>query len=204
VAQEYDALNLLARLPKESELYQAKLKQFQEMSRMRQELKDKAQKVRLEKVRREFELEKEMTETEKVNLQWLDKNRQNMLQKEVKILNQHHSQQLQPPSHPYLSHQQPQNALSPSNNSATLSPQSLLPSVSQLAAQSTSNSSKAYRIIVKSLRNYSNKNPVCVRVILTEEANPTALCTFTSKYHDESAPSDDRNPYNPGVKNRLD
>ncbi len=36
VAQEYDALNLLAKLPKESELYQVKLKQFQEMSRVRQ------------------------------------------------------------------------------------------------------------------------------------------------------------------------
>lgn len=30
------------------------MKQFQEMSRIRQELKDKIQKVRLDKVRREF------------------------------------------------------------------------------------------------------------------------------------------------------
>lgn len=54
VAQEYDALNLLARLPKDSELYAVKMKQFQEMTKMRQELKDKVQKVRLDKVKREF------------------------------------------------------------------------------------------------------------------------------------------------------
>lgn len=52
VAQEYDALNILARLPKDSELYAVKMKQFQEMSRIRQELKDKIQKVRFDKVRR--------------------------------------------------------------------------------------------------------------------------------------------------------
>lgn len=61
-----------------------------------------------------------------------------------------------------------------------------------------------YRIILKSLRNYSNKNPVCIRAILTEEADASPISIFTTKYHDESAPKDDRNPYNPGVKNRFD
>ena len=36
ITQEYDALNILARLPKDSELYQIKLKQFQAMSKIRQ------------------------------------------------------------------------------------------------------------------------------------------------------------------------
>ncbi len=100
VAQEYDALNVLARLPKDSELYAIKLKQFQEMSRIRQELKDKIQKVRLDKVRREFEMEKQMTETEKANIQWLDKNRRNMLNREVDILQNQARQQQQLESEP--------------------------------------------------------------------------------------------------------
>lgn len=60
---------------------------------MRQELRDKIQKKRLDKVRREFEYEKKLTETEKQNLVWLDDNRRKMLNQEVDILQKHQAQQ---------------------------------------------------------------------------------------------------------------
>jgi hypothetical protein len=63
---------------------------------------------------------------------------------------------------------------------------------------------KGYKISVRSVRNYAGKSPMCVRLMVVEEGVSSSQWTFNTRYHDESAPNDDRNPYNPGMKNRLD
>ena len=45
---------------------------------------------------------------------------------------------------------------------------------------------------------------MCVRVIVMEEGREAPKWSFTTKYHDESATKDDRNPFNPGIRNRAD
>ena len=45
---------------------------------------------------------------------------------------------------------------------------------------------------------------MCVRVMVMEEGAENPKWSFTTKYHDDSASKDDRNPYNPGIKNRTD
>jgi hypothetical protein len=211
VAQEYDALNLLARLPKDSELYGVKLKQFQEMSRMRQDLKDKIQKVRLEKVRREFEMERQMTETEKANLQWLDSNRRQMLNREVDILKHNQAQQQReaeasnhadpelPTLSPALRHKQSTHPRHPSDPPG-------LPSIGRLPEGRlvSQQGRNAYRIVVRGVKGYLSRSPMCVRLQVVEEGEQPGKWTFSTKYHDEAAPKDERNPYNPGVRNRLD
>ena len=131
-----------------------------------------------------------------------------MLKKEVNILNNHHNQQTalnnSQNSPPY---QQSYNGINSPLVSNTYNNSPIfqtLPSGTNITPQSRTNGPKVYNIIIKSLRNYSNKNPVCIRAVLTEEANASPIATFTTKYHDESAPKDERNPYNPGVKNRFD
>lgn len=45
---------------------------------------------------------------------------------------------------------------------------------------------------------------MCVKVVVIEENSQNGHWVFNTKYHDATAPKDDRNPYNPGVRNRLD
>lgn len=54
-AQEYDQLRVLQRLPKDSELYGYKLKQYKELSAMRAEAEKVLQEQRLEKIKRDFD-----------------------------------------------------------------------------------------------------------------------------------------------------
>lgn len=54
MAQEYDDLMILSKLPKNSEIYNAKMKQYVELSKHRMEAQEKAQKQRIEKMKRQF------------------------------------------------------------------------------------------------------------------------------------------------------
>lgn len=54
-AQEYDQLRVIQRLPKNSDIYEYKLKQYKELSAMRTEVEKVLQEQRLEKIRRDFE-----------------------------------------------------------------------------------------------------------------------------------------------------
>ena len=94
MAQEYDALNVIARLPKDSEIYHLKMKQFMEMSKMRQDVKDKIHQVRMQKVKKEFDMFKINAEGEKSNLQWLDRNRKEKLAQKRQLLEQRNQQEL--------------------------------------------------------------------------------------------------------------
>ncbi len=85
-AQEYDSLNLLAKIPKTSELYQVKLKQYQELSKLRDEYKKEAQQKRIDKMKREFEYEKKIMEKEMQNAIWVDENRKMMLAQQINIV----------------------------------------------------------------------------------------------------------------------
>lgn len=120
-----------------------------------------------------------MTETEKANIQWLDKNRKNMLNREVEILqNQVRMQQLQsqqigsidpnlPPDTPGLLHKQSSQGPALSRH-PTIPPQ--IPSIdniSQTRLQSQ-HESRGYTITVKSVRGYSNRIPMCVKVVVLE------------------------------------
>ena len=58
MAQQYDDLKMLAKLPKGSEIYNKKLKQYQELSKARLEAQERAQDIRLAKMKRQFEFEK--------------------------------------------------------------------------------------------------------------------------------------------------
>ena len=61
---------------------------------------------------------------------------------------------------------------------------------------------RGYKVTVQSVRNYSNKGPMSVRLALVEESQPTPRWNFTTKYHDDYASKDDRNPYSPATLNR--
>ena len=62
MAQEYDDLLILSKLPKGSELYNVKMKQYTELSKHRMEVQQKAQKQRIQKMKRQFEFEKIIVE----------------------------------------------------------------------------------------------------------------------------------------------
>lgn len=68
----------------------------------------------------------------------------------------------------------------------------------------TQQGQRGYKITVKALRGYTNRAAMCVKVVVLEDDSQNGHWTFSTKYHDEAAPKDDRNPYNPTVKNRLD
>ena len=158
-----------------------------------------------------------MTETEKNNLLWLDRNRRNMLNREVDLLknNQERREDYQEQS-PYLQPSFPtqspalRNEISntlnrhssnnPSNNNLGFPSIGNIP---QNRAQSKQGR-KGYKVIVRSVKNYVSRAPMCIRICITEEGQTSPKWNLMTKYHDQSAPKDDRNPYNPGVKNRAD
>lgn len=186
---------MLARLPKDSEIYVVKMKQFQEMSRMRQELKDKIQRVRLEKVRKEFEMEKNMTETEKANVEWLDKNRRHMLNREVDILqNQARQQQLDNQMSGYPSPMMPSGTPDMQRRQTTQPPGNLrqssippeLPSIDNIPQMRlpTQQGSRGYKITVKSVKGYNNRGAMCVKIVVLEEDTQNGQWVFSTKYHD--------------------
>lgn len=57
-AQELDQLRLIQALPKGTDLYNMKMKQFKELSAMRVEVEKVLQEQRLEKIKRDFERQK--------------------------------------------------------------------------------------------------------------------------------------------------
>ena len=71
-AQEYDALRMLSRLPRDSELYQYKMNQYREMSTMRAEMEKMLQEQRLEKIRRDFEKQKVEEERKFKHEMWVE------------------------------------------------------------------------------------------------------------------------------------
>jgi hypothetical protein len=76
----------LAKIPKTSDLYQVKLKQFQELSKLRDEYKKEAHQKRIDKMKREFEYEKKIMEKEMQNAVWVDENRKLMLAQQINIV----------------------------------------------------------------------------------------------------------------------
>jgi hypothetical protein len=56
LAQEYDSLQILAKLPKDSEIYKLKLNQYQELTKIREDLVKQAHEQRFQKVKRQFEM----------------------------------------------------------------------------------------------------------------------------------------------------
>lgn len=82
-----------------------------------------------------------------------------------------------------------------------------LPSIDRLPRGPSSRQhqlARGYRVLVRSLRGYRGRAAVCVRVAVVKEGAASGEWVFTTKYHDESAPRDDHNPYNPTTRNRLD
>ena len=71
-AQELDQIRVLQKLPKDSELYAHKLKQFRELSAMRVEVEKVLQEQRLEKIQRDFEKQKIEEEREFQHQEWLE------------------------------------------------------------------------------------------------------------------------------------
>jgi hypothetical protein len=147
-----------------------------------------------------------MTETEKANLQWLDNNRKQMLSKGVDII------QRKPIDHSRVNPQDDLSRVNPSfknvpnqffNNSSNNQPSfnNLPPSLQRIQTQT---GSKGHRITVKSVKNYDNDGPLSVKMILLEDGSSKPRCIFTTKYHDNFATKDERDPYNPIMRNKRD
>jgi hypothetical protein len=181
------------------------------MSRIRQELRDKVQLTRLNKVKREFELEKQMTETEKANIKWLDHNRKQMLNKGMNIISkeQRSGPENPPPAegnYNNLPFKNAPNQFFNTNSNNNINPfnsfNNLLTSGEQ--PPSAQSGLKGYRATIKQVRNYEGNGPVCVKAIILEDGDTKPRGIYTTKYHDGLAPKDERNPYNPGTRNRKD
>ncbi len=83
-AQEYDALRILSRLPRDSELYQYKMNQYREMSTMRAEMEKMLQEQRLEKIRRDFEKQKMEEERRFKHEYWVEEQKRRILEAKIK------------------------------------------------------------------------------------------------------------------------
>lgn len=83
-AQEYDALRILSRLPKNSDVYQHKMMQYREMSTMRSEMEKVLQEQRLEKIRRDFEKQKYEEERRYKHETWLEEQKRKILEAKIK------------------------------------------------------------------------------------------------------------------------
>ena len=71
-AMDYDDLKLISQLPKSSELYKIKVKQYSDLTKMRTEIEKVLQEQRLEKIRRDFEIQKYEEEKRNMHEKWLD------------------------------------------------------------------------------------------------------------------------------------
>ena len=71
-AQEYDQLRVIEKLPKDSELYAYKLKQYKELSAMRAEVEKVLQEQRLQKIQRDFDRQKADEERGQRHAEWLE------------------------------------------------------------------------------------------------------------------------------------
>lgn len=137
-----------------------------------------------------------MTETEKVNLQWLDNNRKQMLGKGVDII------QRKPIDHsrvnPYLNDPSINNPSfknvpnqffnNNTNNYNQPSFNNLPASLQRIPSQAAG--LKGHRITVKSVKNYDNDGPLSVKLILLEDGASKPRCMFNTKYHDGFSPKD--------------
>ncbi len=83
-AQEYDALRVLSRLPKDTELYQYKMNQYREMSTMRAEMEKMLQEQRIEKIRREFEKSKLEDERRYHHEKWIEEQKRRILEAKIR------------------------------------------------------------------------------------------------------------------------
>lgn len=72
IAQEYDHLRVISRLPTNSEMYRFKMDQYKELSQQRNEIEKVLQEQRLEKIRRDFEREKFEDERRMKHEKWLE------------------------------------------------------------------------------------------------------------------------------------
>jgi len=79
-AQEYDQLRVIEKLPKDSELYAYKLKQYKELSAMRAEVEKVLQEQRLEKIKRDFERQKVDEERGSRHADWLEQQKRVILE----------------------------------------------------------------------------------------------------------------------------
>ena len=71
-AQEFDQLRILSKLPKDTEVYRHKMAQYKEMSAMRAEMEKLLQEQKLEKIRRDFEVQKMEDQRKFRHEQWLE------------------------------------------------------------------------------------------------------------------------------------
>lgn len=83
-AQEYDALRILSKLPKDSEIYQYKMNQYREMSTMRAEMEKMLQEQRIEKIRRDFEKQKIEEERKYKHETWIEDQKRRILEAKVR------------------------------------------------------------------------------------------------------------------------
>ena len=79
-AQEYDQLRVIEKLPKDSEIYMYKLKQYKELSAMRAEVEKVLQEQRLEKIKRDFERQKVDEERGQRHSEWLEQQKRMILE----------------------------------------------------------------------------------------------------------------------------
>lgn len=78
-AQELDQLRMLQALPKDTDLYEMKLKQFKELSAMRTEVEKILQEQRLEKIKRDYERQKLDEERALRHQMWVEQQKMNIL-----------------------------------------------------------------------------------------------------------------------------
>lgn len=153
-----------------------------------------------------------MTETEKANIKWLDHNRKQMLNKGMNIISK---QQRNGPedlpaeasgnynNQPFKNSPNQFFNTSNSNNNNPLNSFNNLPASGQ-RLQSAQSGLKGYRATIKQIRNYEGNGPCCVKAIILEDGDAKPRGIYTTKYHDGLASKDERNPYNPGTRNRRD
>jgi hypothetical protein len=110
-------------------------------------------------VKKEFEHEKIITETEKGNLMWLDKNRKDMLNRQTNFIHDQHKREIQENQNNknnqgYNFQQLPENSFG-SNQQLGQSNQRL-PSITQIPMRptSTQEGAKGYKIAVKYVKGY--------------------------------------------------
>lgn len=78
-SQELDQLRVIQRLPKDSELYEIKVRQFREMTAMRSEVEKVLQEQRLAKIRRDFEKQKLEEDRLLRQQEWIDQQKRQLV-----------------------------------------------------------------------------------------------------------------------------
>ncbi|CAG9322879.1 unnamed protein product [Blepharisma stoltei] len=85
INQEHSELKLLSALPKNSELYQAKLEHYKEMSQIRARMEAMLQELSMERMKKNFDREMELKERKLMNDKWLEEQKRGVIMNKLGI-----------------------------------------------------------------------------------------------------------------------